>query len=82
MEELDDLSINVINDILGPPVQSRIDESKISYDYYRSYDFWQNKFPKGWEYIPGFEEVIKSIHQRNLDIDRTPLKEIEERSQR
>ena len=79
LDELNDLEINVINDLLNPNRKQGIDPKKITYDYYRSYEFWRNKFPKGWEFIPGFEDIIQTIHQDNIDSNNSPLKEMDKR---
>ena len=45
--------------------------------FYRSYEFFEDKFPKGHEGIIGFDRVIQSIADRAL----TPLEEMELRQQ-
>ena len=56
-----------------------IDISKIQYNaFYRSYEFVENKFPSGYETIPGFDKVINMIAE-NLE-STTPLEEILEKS--
>jgi hypothetical protein len=53
-----------------------VDVAKLKYNaFYRSYDYYLNKFPKGFDGLPGFDKVIESIQQQNAD--NTPLKEIE-----
>lgn len=76
MELLDELEINVINDLFNLNIYKGIDPKKITYDYYRTYDFWKDKFPKGWEYIPGFDNIIQSIHQKNIEKNNSPLREM------
>lgn len=56
-----------------------LDVAKLQYNaFYRSYDFYLNKFPKGMENLPGFEKVIEYIQEINAD--NSPLKEIEIKS--
>jgi len=57
------------------PIQ-QLDISKIKYNaFYRSYEFAESKFPKGYENIPGFDNIIESVRQ---DLEtKTPLEEIE-----
>ena len=56
-----------------------VDIQKLQYNaFYRSYDFYLNKFPKGMENLPGFGKVIEHIQEKNTD--NSPLKEIEIKS--
>ena len=58
-----------------------IDLNKIKYNaFYRSYEFYESKFPKGYESIAGFDKIIEHIAIQNES--KTPLDEIEERSAR
>jgi len=53
-----------------------LDINKIKYNaFYRSYEFAESKFPKGYENIPGFDKVIQSVKQE-LET-KTPLEEME-----
>lgn len=53
-----------------------LDWSKLLYNFiYTSYDFFEAKFPKGYDNIPGFNKVIECISEMN--IDNSPLKELE-----
>lgn len=53
-----------------------LDINKIKYNaFYRSYEFAESKFPKGYENIPGFENIIESVRQELENI--TPLEEME-----
>jgi hypothetical protein len=55
-----------------------VDVAKLRYNaFYRSYNFYLDKFPPGFDGLPGFEKVIESIQEKNAD--NTPLKEIEEK---
>jgi hypothetical protein len=56
------------------------DIEKLKYNaFYRSYDFYESKFPKGYECIPGFDKVIQLCKDKANEEEKTPLKEIEER---
>lgn len=57
-----------------------IDVQKIQYNaFYRTYEFYEKKFPPGHEGIPGFNKIIE--HIRDLNINNSPLKEIQERKE-
>jgi len=50
-----------------------IDMNKIQYNnYYQSYEFFQSKFPKGYDNIIGFSNVIENMAIKNIN----PLDEI------
>jgi hypothetical protein len=50
-----------------------LDWSKVTYnDHYKSFDYFSNKFPNGWQSIPGFENIIKDIANNTL----SPLEEM------
>lgn len=60
-----------------PKEYESIDISKIQYNaFYRTYDFYQNKYPAGLKNLPGFNDYINYIVESKKDI--TPLKELEE----
>lgn len=69
--------VNEIVDIFNNTPKPIYDESKLQYNYYHSFDFWKDKFPKGYENIPGFTQIINHIMELNKD--NSPLKEMEER---
>lgn len=79
------LSTGVLPDELNFTKQDfkpEIDMSKLKYNsFYRSYEFVENKFPKGHESIPGFDKVIQSIVDNLEEQKITPLDEIIKRSQ-
>ena len=55
-----------------------LDLDKIKYNaFYRSYEFYESKFPKGYESIPGFDKIIESIVENSKD--KTPLDEMLQR---
>ena len=57
-----------------------IDFEKLKYNaFYRSYEFYENKFPKGYENIPGFNKIIENIALQAEEENKTPLQEIIER---
>lgn len=52
-----------------------VDISKLQYNaFYRSYDFFMNKYPKGIDSIPGFTDYIDYVVQTKAE--NTPLKEL------
>ena len=58
-----------------------LDLDKIKYNaFYRSYEFYESKFPKGWESIPGFDKIIESIVEKS--VDKTPLDEMLQRERK
>ena len=58
--------------------QQQIDWRKLQFNaFYRSPTFFESKFEPGWQNIPGFEKVIKSM----ADNAQSPLEEMIERQQ-
>ena len=56
----------------------KLDLSKVQYNnLYHNYDYYNRKFPPGYDNIPGFPDVIQSIVEKNNDT--TPLQEYEKR---
>ena len=54
-----------------------IDISKIQYNnYYQSYEFFESKFPKGYDNIIGFSDVIESMATNAKLKNLNPLDEI------
>ena len=52
-----------------------VDESCIMYNnLYKSFEFYDNKFPDGYDNIPGFEKIIEQIVDRSQD--NSPLQEL------
>ena len=52
----------------------KVDESLIRYNnIYHSYDFYENKFPDGYENIPSFDKIILNIVENSKN--NNPLKE-------
>ena len=63
--------------LASPP----LDIEKIKYNaFYRSYEFVEGKFPKGYKSIPGMELIIQSIADKYEEENITPLSEILEKS--
>ena len=55
---------------------NEIDIQQLQYNaFYKSYEYFENKFPPGHEVIPGFDKVIEYL----ADNSRSPLDEINER---
>ena len=46
----------------SPEYNMSIDMNKIQYNnYYQSYEFFESKFPKGYDNIIGFSDVIENM---------------------
>ena len=55
-----------------------VDESRLQYnDLYKSYEFYDSKFPEGYENIPGFNQIIDTIVEKSKE--NSPLIEYEKR---
>ena len=51
--------------------------NKIQYNnYYQSYEFFENKFPKGYDNIIGFSDVIEDMSKNAKLKTLNPLDEI------
>ena len=72
------LSRGVLPDCLNFTLEPKpMDISQIKYNaFYRSYEYVENKFPKGYENIPGFDKVIQSIADKLEEQQITPLSEM------
>jgi hypothetical protein len=72
---------DIINSILAmreikPPLQ--YDPEKLMYnEKYKSFEFFADKFPDGWQNIPGFEKIIEQCRQNAV----SPLEEMNARIQ-
>ena len=73
------LSQGICPDELNFGVESKqLDISKLKYNaFYRSYEFAEKKFPKGYESIPGMDIIIQGIAD-NL-ANTSPLEEMIEK---
>jgi hypothetical protein len=80
-EIIQQLNAGILPDALnytGEKQFEGVDIAKLQYNaFYRSYDYYLNKFPKGFDGLLGFDKVIESIQEKNAD--NSPLKEIEEK---
>ena len=71
---------DIINDLFTQNKRTKFDESKIQYNsYYKSFEFWAKKWPKGYSDIPHINLVIQNIIEKNKNL--TPLEEITERQE-
>ena len=76
---------NMLNTVFayGTPTNEQksmiqLDESCVMYNnLYKSFEFYDNKFPEGHENIPGFEKIIDAIVERAKD--NSPLIEFKTR---
>ena len=56
--------------------QIEIDWSKLQFnELYKSYEFYESKFPKGYQNIVGFDKIIEAMAMNSLN--NSPLKELE-----
>ena len=61
--------------------QKPLDICDLKYNaFYRSYEFVESKFPKGYESIPAFDCIIQCIADKLEQENITPLKEITEKA--
>ena len=55
------------------PIEPEFDIYKLAYNLrYKSIDYWESKFPPGFECIPGFDKIIEKI----VDEALSPLEEL------
>lgn len=82
IEELNDLlSQGILPDELnfGIKREYELDLNKLKYNaFYRSYEFYESKFPKGYENIIGFDKIIEHITYKAQEKKKSPLQELEE----
>ena len=61
----------------SPEYNMSIDMNKIQYNnYYQSYEFFESKFPKGYDNIIGFSDVIENMATNAKLKNINPLDEI------
>ena len=61
----------------SPEYNMSIDMNKIQYNnYYQSYEFFENKFPKGYNNIIGFSDIIEDMSKNAKLKNLNPLDEI------
>ena len=61
----------------SPEYYMSIDMNKIQYNnYYQSYEFFESKFPKGYDNIIGFSDVIENMATNARLKNINPLDEI------
>jgi len=55
-----------------------LDYSQVQYNQiYKSFEFYDDKFPEGYENIPGFDKIIEKIVEKSKD--NSPLEEYNKR---
>ena len=73
LKDLELLNQGVLPDSLNfnlKPKPEQIDVSKIQYNaFYKTFEYWSNKFPEGHQSIPGFDKIIHSLAENAI----TPL---------
>ena len=80
-----DIDINNLDDIFNYRVITNENKPFIKLDYslvmyneiYKTYEFYESKFPKGYENITGFNKIIEKIVEQSLE--NSPMKEYNER---
>ena len=78
-----EITPEMLNDIFNYTVQTNeekqiveLDLSMVAYnELYKLPEFYEQKFPRGYENIPAFDTIIQSIAYMN--IDNSPLQEYE-----
>jgi hypothetical protein len=59
---------------------TEVDISKLKYNaFYRDYEFYESKFPQGYQSIAGFDKIIQLIADVAEKEQVSPLKEILEK---
>lgn len=52
-----------------------VDWNKLQYNStYKSFEYWRDKFPPGFEYLPGFDKII----QKMIENAKSPYEEMME----
>ena len=80
-----DINISNFDDIFNYRVITNEEKEFIKLDYslvmhsqiYKSYEFYESKFPEGYENITGFYKIIEKIVDQSLE--NSPIKEYNER---
>jgi len=82
IEELNNLlSQGILPDELNFSIkrECELDLNKLQYNsFYRSYGFYESKFPKGYKNIIGLDKVIEHIVYKSEEKKKPPLQELEE----
>ena len=81
--EIDEYMLDTVFSYWAPTNQQKdivvVDESCIMYNQlYKSYEFYDDKFPDGFNNIPGFNLIIDKIVDNSQD--NSPLKEMKMRA--
>jgi hypothetical protein len=80
-----DINESSLDDIFNYRVQTNEEKEYIKLDYscvmynqiYKSHEFYESKFPAGFENMIGFDKIIDKIVEQSLD--NNPIKEYYER---
>jgi len=73
--DIEMLNKGILPDSLNFGLQqnNELDINKIAYNLrYKTTEYWESKFPPGYESIPGFDKIIKKIAEESI----SPLEEI------
>lgn len=67
------LNRGILPDSLNFNQTREIDIYKVAYNLrYKTTEYWESKFPDGYQNIPGFDKIIEKIAEESI----TPLEEI------
>ena len=77
--DIDEYMLNTVFSYCTPTNEEKniiiVDEKCIMYNQlYKSFDYYEDKFPEGFENIPGFNLIIDKIVDNSQN--NSPLKEI------
>ena len=72
-KDIELLNRGILPDSLNFNQKQEFDIYKVAYNLrYKTTEYWESKFPDGYQNIPGFDKIIEKIAEESL----TPLEEI------
>ena len=72
-KDIELLKCGILPDSLNFNQKQEFDIYKVAYNLrYKTTEYWESKFPDGYQNIPGFDKIIEKIAEESL----TPLEEI------
>ena len=72
-KDIELLNRGILPDSLNFNQKQEFDIYKVAYNLrYKTTEYWESKFPDGYQNIPGFDKIIEKIPEESL----TPLEEI------
>lgn len=57
-----------------------VDWSKVDYQSYQSYQYFEKRFKSGYKCIDGFDKVIENMANQIVEMKITPIDEIKKKS--